>query len=1078
MIVKKRKEFKIPDYNLPCPSLNDFQNRQYFYREDGAVFLRGIGNPSAANVMFIASCPLEEDADEDYSYSDPCLLKAESTAAFKRLCLRAGINLDLEYFTTLAKYPLPRSYKLRPKAEDIRYCQDLLEEEIALVKPKIIVCLGKDAATYIIGLNAKLSELEESWLTSQKYKAKVYIIEDCQKSFFKPEYQDKMEKDIMTLVKHYEFLCKGKSYLNNIPQDYTLIDTKAALLKWLSQMAIENNKLFAVDCEWGGMNYVDGTLRSIQFCWAPGKAVFLHFHNEELKWNFDAPKEEIYKIVADYFNNKSIKFLGHNIAADYQWMYKHIGIDIYEDRCWVDTMFGLQTVDEYADLKLEKLAAKYTDLGRYDIDLLLWKKANKGIKFNEDEGYGAIPVDILFPYGCKDVDTTFRMASIVEDALKKDNTWDYYRNIKNPFVTDGFASMSINGIPFDMQAANKIRLSYLICKYAMSDLFKNLMKEEASALIVSNIMKHLDKDDQYKFLLEIYPKVIAAQDYEDALKLLKPLLKTKIKEIIPYLKHFKSVDSFNYLSAQHKQAWLFDVKKYTPIKSTKPAGGNPVEWEKVVAKGLEKQYTPAVDKDTLKVYAMNGDNVCLHILQMSAVETITKTFLKGEEGGLQKFVTSDSRIISNYVLTESSRPRTFKPNILNIPRYVTDNIKQAFNKAYEYFGITKIKNEFDEEVLDYSNAKVDLFNNLVEAFREQYSIEESITIEELKPYEVRSCFKATDGNVILASDFCTAEVFAIAYLANDKALIDMLTKPDYQFAYKKMPNGKSKVVRIAYCDDIVPLTDDAKDPALLHDPNDPDLERDDQGNLKHPSRDVHWSLVESKFFMNTPREKLNKEIHRNSCGKVGNFSVPYGASPKLLERQVELASNQKPAPGTGQKIINAYLGTKPDVAKFLEHCRENIFKGFYQAPSGYKRHFVVPAEDSGLSDYMRDKLISDIQRQACNIPLQNLVADTLARAVVMFGKEVRKQNLKAAVVMPLYDALYVHCPINEIPKVQKIMRKVLSEENGWDLPGGYLRFNLDSDVDSACGVPLSKEQAEHIKQVLADQGEEFHEHGW
>ena len=80
--------------------------------------------------------------------------------------------------------------------------------------------------------------------------------------------------------------------------------------------------------------------------------------------------------------------------------------------------------------------------------------------------------------------------------------------------------------------------------------------------------------------------------------------------------------------------------------------------------------------------------------------------------------------------------------------------------------------------------------------------------------------------------------------------------------------------------------------------------------------------------------------------------------------------------------------------------------------------------------------------------------------------------------MPLYDALYVHCPIDEIPKVQKIMRKVLSEENGWDLPGGYLRFNLDSDVDSACGVPLSKEQAEHIKQVLAARGEEFHEHGW
>lgn len=372
---KKIKDFKLPNMELPCPKLNEFGNRTFFYREaDDITFVRGIGNPNA-NVMFIASCPLSEDIDEEYSFSDPCLLKSESTLYFKRLCLDKGIDLDQEYFTTIAKYALPRKLKLKPRAEDIKYCQDLLEEELALVKPKIIVCLGKEAATYMLGVNMRLSLIEEAWMNSDKYKAKLYIIEDCQKSFFKPEYQDKMSKDIEVLVKHYDYLCENRSFLNHIKCDYKLIDKKQDLQNWLTQMKTENRKLFAVDCEWGGINFTDGTLRSIQFCWEEGKAVFIHFHNEELKWNFDAPKEEIFKMIADHFNDKSIKFLGHNIAADYAWMNQHIGIDIYDDRCWIDTMFGLQTADEYADLKLEKLAAKYTDLGRYDIDLILWKKS-------------------------------------------------------------------------------------------------------------------------------------------------------------------------------------------------------------------------------------------------------------------------------------------------------------------------------------------------------------------------------------------------------------------------------------------------------------------------------------------------------------------------------------------------------------------------------------------------------------------------------------------------------------------------------------------------------------------------------
>lgn len=597
------------------------------------------------------------------------------------------------------------------------------------------------------------------------------------------------------------------------------------------------------------------------------------------------------------------------------------------------------------------------------------------------------------------------------------------------------------------------------------------------------------------------------------------------------------------------------------------------------------------------------------------------------------------------------RPRTFKPNILNIPRYVTDYIKHAFKKAYVLLGIKESK-----DGLDFSNANLDIFTNLVNEFKQINDIKQTISIEEFKPYGIRECFRVPDGKWLIDADYATAEVFAIAYLANDKKLISTLTQPDPQFAIKKMPDGTEKNVRIAYIDDIVEFSEKAKDPALLHDPNDPTLLRDENGNLKHPKQDVHWMAVENKFLMDTPREKLDKNKTRDAAGKISNFcsgkdnyiltysngykkasevkvgdilrgirgkttvksvtrlndqacielhldsgiiatfhkmhrlrcwngkslvwkrvknitskdqiitfrgfdfnynednsglmskgnferffmkyvknknpiknkilknklililnlkgirtkvkddiillpnplagkknttyfskviskrelkddiiaiecttheyidmslnshnSIPYGTSAELLERQVELASGEKPEKGTGQRMIDSYMLTKPDVAKFLEKCKQTVFKpGYYQAPSGYKRHYIIPDENSGLTEKQRAKIIGSVQRQACNIPLQNLVADSLARSIVAMHRYCRKNKLGTRIFMPLYDCNYCEVPPNEIKLIEHLIVKCMSTDNYWDLPGGRLAFTAEPEIGKACGTKLTK----------------------
>lgn len=669
---KKRKEYKIPNYELPAPTLSDFSLFDSYYREeDKSIWLRGVGNVNSANILFLGSCPLEEDVDNDYSFSDPRYLKSGPGLYFKRTCLTAGINIDEEYYTTLCKYPLPRSYKLKPKITDINYCENILKEEIDLIKPKIIVCVGKEAADYILDVKAKLSEIEEAWMYSKQYNAMIYIISDPKLAYYKPEYADKLRLELELLAKHYEFLCDGKSFVDT-DLHYKKIETFQELKNWINERTLDNSLFYAVDTEFGNNSkytttFKDGVLRSIQFCWKPGHAVFIQFHNENFEWVFDRPKEEVYKLLADYCNQPWIRFIGHNCAADAVWMKNHLGINVYDNKFIFDTMFAMQTADEYSDLKLEKLAARYTTLGRYDIELILWKKKNKGIVFDEDEGYGRVPTDILFPYGCRDVDATYRLWSIIAKKLEEDGTAEYYYKIKHPFVTEGFTSMSETGMPFDMAYADKQRIAYLAAGTIMQVMFKEMLEKEANELLYEKL-KELFNDKKVKLgsdNLAILASTIYSlnrdspdTDYDKGVNVLKRAFKSDFKRALARYDHWFYIKTFNVASPQQKVNWLFNVKELEPVKTTKnPEVGNSIPWERVLAlpESEQKRYTPAADKDTLKIYADAGDDLCLHLLQMNAVNQITKNFLKGSEGGLQKYICSDGYVRSMYFCTESSR---------------------------------------------------------------------------------------------------------------------------------------------------------------------------------------------------------------------------------------------------------------------------------------------------------------------------------------------------------------------------------------------------------------------------------------
>ena len=102
----------------------------------------GVGNKNA-DIMFIGEGP---GADED-AQGEPFVGKAGKlmNEAFRG----TGINRDNLYITNVVKCRPPQNRD--PEKDEIESCKQYLENQIQIIKPKLIVLLGKIALQSILG---------------------------------------------------------------------------------------------------------------------------------------------------------------------------------------------------------------------------------------------------------------------------------------------------------------------------------------------------------------------------------------------------------------------------------------------------------------------------------------------------------------------------------------------------------------------------------------------------------------------------------------------------------------------------------------------------------------------------------------------------------------------------------------------------------------------------------------------------------------------------------------------------------------------------------------------------------------
>jgi len=235
--------------------------------------------------------------------------------------------------------------------------------------------------------------------------------------------------------------------------------------------------------------------------------------------------------------------------------------------------------------------------------------------------------------------------------------------------------------------------------------------------------------------------------------------------------------------------------------------------------------------------------------------------------------------------------------------------------------------------------------------------------------------------------------------------------------------------------------------------------------LLHPPADLHWTLAE--YVHGKPREMLDKKKDRVAA-KRGNFGATYGIMDGTLERQIEQETGEKPEPGTGQRVLDALVESRPVAFAFLKALEETpVNPGFLRAASGRKRRFALhPMTVRGISDRAMRSSISSQGREARNFGPQGSVADTAARASVWLLREYHLRGMRARPMVVLYDSIVTLCPVEERDVCAELHQRYMTDLNCWRNHGRVWNFPIETDYNKRWSAKATEEEAATWENVV------------
>jgi uracil-DNA glycosylase family 4 len=885
----------------------------------------------------------------------------------------------------------------------------ILLREISAVNPDVIICLGTEAATAVLGTKVTLKQIEETvqQITIPTREKPIDVIGIPHPHAAKYSGNSRGNDNVTIGIRFLSAYFNPEARKPPIKKDYRIIKTvhEYKQLAKEIQRTCEDN-LIAVDAEWNGEHpqNANAYLRCFQLSWKPNTAACivlgLQTHDSRVAmpcFYDDADRKEICKITKQILKGRAVA--GHFIEADMEYL-QAFGLDLQpffevpdtpeayrkawlnKEACGFDTGRAIHAVDESADFSLKTQALINTSAGKYDRELDEWIKEHTSPSNPPPEGklyldgYGIVPDYLLFHYACYDADVTRELALQCTAKLDSDV---YGNNCWRPYwiamrCLPAILEINTTGLKIDRQ-----RLQLLTDQY----------QEKATTLL--NEVREWAKWDTFNphscFQMR---ELLFGEKYNG-----KTWTQTAIKRW--YAEHKDQPDEQypEYIRLRPRIARSMEL---TPLLTT---GKYPQKWETIKAAHQERLHAPSVNKKVIAQLAYFHSSRIVHhhgcdykleykpilekLQQLNVISQTLRYVLKpptdndaeveaeaspdddsmpSYDGGIPSFICDDGRVRTHIYPTKTTgRWSSARPSMQNLGKLVEESLKETLQDDYHY--------------------------------------------------PLRSIFIPEDGHVFIEADYVGAEIAAAAFMCDDPHLID-------------------------HCD---------RNQLPEDDPN---------------YYDIHSHIAVQAFRLECEPSKkglasINKGYLRNISKKV-LFGLFYGRGPESIVEEIK-SQGILITYDEARQIITAISEIYPRLLPYFDACEQRIIEtGWIANAFGRYRRFPKTFDQQQTARF---------GRQGKNFPIQSLVADVVNTAAYHLKKMRDQLKLKAKIVLSIHDAILMEVPLNEVSIVcttllpnamVKSVPIIPSDLEGRPLPNHSPKYlGIDIEVYSAFGVKAKAE---------------------
>ena len=176
-------------------------------------------------------------------------------------------------------------------------------------------------------------------------------------------------------------------------------------------------------------------------------------------------------------------------------------------------------------------------------------------------------------------------------------------------------------------------------------------------------------------------------------------------------------------------------------------------------------------------------------------------------------------------------------------------------------------------------------------------------------------------------------------------------------------------------------------------------------------QDIHARTAAEVYGV--PMEDVTREMR--SSAKAVNFGLVYGISEFGLARNIGISRR------AAGEFIQRYFDRYPGVKRFMDGAVKKGYENGYAETLMGRRRQLPELKSSNAN--MR----SFGERAAMNTPVQGTAADIIKLAMVKVHGALKKEGLKARLILQVHDELLIEAPREEEERVAALLQRCMEE---------------------------------------------------